>query len=267
MNLLILTIFSAPVLLAAEILPAQEPPADTIPWPAANQLSVIARARLDSRLGDTIQLSYSVESAPSSVQSGRTFTVRAYARSWVVAAPVRWVGDSGRIQDSSAVIWSSFSVTDLLTPGTQLTGFVTAGVGATDLVGFRVRGHYDPPLYDDTTRIQYASAPSIWANAAQGSTVGIVPTPTGTPSQLLSRLSSLNTQSCDLGWVSPSSVCVTLAGRLTSASSALAGGDITTARSEMDAYISEIETRRSGDVSEDAFALLWPNAKTVRERL
>jgi hypothetical protein len=190
-----------------------------------------------------------------------------YARSWVVGAPLRWFGDSAQVQDSSVVVWSSFSVTDLVTPGAQRTGFVAAGIGATDLVPFRVRGHYAPPVYSDTSRTQYADPPSIWVDAAQGTTVGLVPMPTGATAQLLSRLSSLNTRACELGWVEPAAVCTSLAGRLTAASNALSAGDIATARSEMDAYISELESRRGGDIKEDGFALLWPNAKAARERI
>lgn len=253
--------------LAADARAQQEPPIDTIPWPARNQLSVTTLVRLESVLGDTIRLVYSVQSQPTSVQPGKALILQRHTRTWIVGSPKRWVGDTTLVQDSAAVIWYSVTTSDMVDPGENLTGFSIAGLGVPDIATLRVPGHYPAPLYSDTARIQYGAPRSIWVDAAEATTVGLVPTPTGTTAQLLSRLSSLNTRACELGWVSPTSVCTTLAGRLASSSSAFAGGDIVGARSEMDAYISELETRRGGDVTEDGFALLWPNAKAARERM
>jgi hypothetical protein len=58
--------------IAATAATAQETPVDTIPWTPLNQLTITAPVRLDSMRGDTIRLTYSVQSHSASVQPGRS---------------------------------------------------------------------------------------------------------------------------------------------------------------------------------------------------
>ena len=253
--------------LAPEAAAQEEPPADTIPWPARNQLTVTALARLESMRGDTIRLTYSVQSNPASIQPGTALILRRYVKSWLVGSPKRWVGDSTLVQDSTAIIWLSFTEEDMIDPGESLTGFSLAGLGVPDVVTLRVPGDYPAPLYDDTASVQYAAPPPIWTDAAEAPTVGIIPQPAGTPSVLLNRLSGLSSRACELAWVSAPSTCSSLSAKLGAAGTALTAGNLPTARSEVDSYIAELESRRGAEVGESAFALLWPNAKVLRGRM
>jgi hypothetical protein len=254
--------------MAATAATAQEAPVDTVPWTPLNQLTITAPVRLDSMRGDTIRLTYSVQSHPTSAQAGEAVFLRRNTRIWVVGSPRRWYGeDSTLVQDSAAVIWFTFTVPDRIDPGESLTGFAIAGVGVPDLVTLRVPGYVPAPVGDESANIEYAEPPSIWVDAAEALTVGIVPQPVATSAGMLDRLSTLSSRACELAWITPASTCSSLSARLSVAGTALAKGQNGTALSEIDAYIADLEARRGGEVSESAYALLWPNAKTLRARL
>src|SRR5688500_8352457 len=94
--------------IAATAAIAQETPVDTIPWTPRNQLTMTAPVRLDSMRGDTIRLTYSVQSDVKSAQAGRSVFLRRNARMWVVGSPPGWSGDTTLVQDSAGVIWFTF---------------------------------------------------------------------------------------------------------------------------------------------------------------
>jgi hypothetical protein len=242
---------------------AQQAPVDTIPWPPRNWLAVTATARLESMRGDTIRLTYSVQSHATSVQAGSALFFRRYAKTWLVGSPKRWVGDSTLVQDSAAVIWYSVTTADNLDPGENLTGFSIAGLGVPDLVTLLMPGDTPAPVYDDSEPDRYGERASIWVDAAEVTTVGIVPPPVVTPSGMLDRLSTLSSRACELGWIARVSTCSGLSARLSVGRTALAKGQNATARSEIAAYIAELEARRGREVSESAYALLWPNARSL----
>lgn len=246
---------------------AQEAPVDTIPWTPLNQLTITAPVRLDGMRGDTIRLTYSVQSHPTSVQAGRSVFLRRNTTIWVVGSPRLWSGSPELVQDSAAVIWFTFNAETRIKPGESVEGFAVAGVGVPDFVTLRVRGHVPIPVGEESENVEYAEPPSIWVDAAEALTVGIVPKPVATSSGMLDRLSTLSSRACELAWVAPGSICSSLTARLSDASTALARGQKRTARSEIDAYIADLEASRGGAVSESAYALLWPNAKTLRARL
>jgi hypothetical protein len=246
---------------------AQETRVDTIPWTPRNQLTITASVRLDSMRGDTIRLTYSVQSHPTSVQAGRSVFLRRNAMIWVVGSPSHWSGDTTLVQDSAAVIWYTFNARTRIKPRESITGFAVAGIGVPDLVTLRVPGDVPAPVGDESANIEYAEPPSIWVDAAEALTVGIVPQPVATSAGMLDRLSTLSSRACELAWITPASTCSSLSARLSVAGTALAKGRNGPARSEIDAYIADLEARRGGEVSESAYALLWPNAKGLRARL
>jgi hypothetical protein len=252
---------------AATAATAQEAPVDTIPWTPQNQLTITAPVRLDGMRGDTIRLTYSVESHPASVQAGETVFLRRNTRIWVVGSPSGWVGDTTLlVQDSAAVIWLTFEARTRIKAGESITGFAVAGIGVPDLVTLRVLGYVPAPVGDESADIELADPPSVWVDAAEALTVGIVPQPVATSAAMLDRLSTLSSRACELAWVS-APICSSLSSRLSVATAALAKGQNGTARSAIDAYVSDLEARRAGEVSESAYALLWPNAKGLRARL
>jgi hypothetical protein len=246
---------------------AQEAPADTIPWTPSNQLTITAPVRLDSMRGDTIRLTYSVQSHPTSVQSGEAVFLRRYVKTWVVGSPARWVGDSTMIGESTGIAWFTFEDIGRIDPGENLTGFSIAGVGVPDLVSLQVMGYVPAPVGDESANLEYEDPPSIWNDAATAMAVGIVPQPPGFALDLLNRLSTLSSRVCELAWVTPASICSSLSARLSVARTALANSQNGAARSEIDAYIADLDARRGAEVSESAYALLWPNAKGLRARL
>src|SRR5688500_11455097 len=119
---------------AATAATAQEAPVDTIPWTPLNQLTINAPERLDSMRGDTIRLTYSVQSHATSVQAGDAVFLRRNTRIWVVGSPSQWAGDTTLVQDSAAVIWFTFNARTRIKPGESITGFAVAGIGVPDLV-------------------------------------------------------------------------------------------------------------------------------------
>jgi hypothetical protein len=246
---------------------AQETPVDTIPWTPRNQLAVTATTRLESIRGDTVRLMYSLQSHPTSVQSGEVVFLQRYVKSWVVSSPARWVGDSTMIGESTGIAWFTFEDTGRIDAGENLTGFSIVGVGVPDLVSLRVLGYVPAAVGDGSSDVEYEDPPSIWDDAAAAMAVGIVRQPSGFALDLLNRLSTLASRVCELAWVSPVSTCSSLSARLSVAGTALANGQNGTARSEIDAYIADLEDRRGGEVSESAYALLWPNARGLRARL
>jgi hypothetical protein len=253
--------------IAAATATAQEAPADTIPWTPSNQLAVTATTRLESMRGDTIRLTYSLQSHPTSVQSGEVVFLQRYVKSWVVGSPARWVGDSTMIGESTGIAWFTFEDIGRIDPGENLTGFSIVGVGVPDLVSLRVLGYVPAAVGDGSSDVEYEDPPSIWDDAAAAMAVGIVPQPPGFALDLLNRLSTLSSPVCELAWIARVSICSSLSARLSVARTALTKRQNSKARSEIDAYIADLEARRGGEVSESAYALLWPNAKTLRARL
>jgi len=86
--------------------------------------------------------------------------------------------------------------------------------------------------------------------------------------QALATVSTDVAGACGLGWVSDLSICSALAERLDSARAAVADGDNGTARSQLDAFITELhanhDTAGSLPVDDNAYALLLTNARYIR---
>jgi hypothetical protein len=106
-----------------------------------------------------------------------------------------------------------------------------------------------------------------------GTTVGIVPVPAGsTPASLAGRLLGLTRRTCGrLGWISKPGVCQSLAVKLVHAQAALVAGDVTVGRSELRAFVNELDAQHGPQpgkaVSDEAHALLSVNAAYLLNRL
>ncbi len=240
---------------------------DSIPWPQGNRLQVTVTARVVERPGDTIELVYSVANAASSEQAAQTFVVRTFISQYGMAGPAQWLGRRGMVQDSTAAQWFSIAREAFILPGASLGGFVLSGVGLLDIVPYRVKGHSDPPVYDDSQPWLIKTPPSFWANAVAGFTIGIVPIPEPVNVEERTRsLRQLTERSCvELGWITDQGVCRSLLAKLAAAIRALEGGRTEAARGTLDGFLAELDAQHGPEpgkhVNDSAFWLLGVSAE------
>lgn len=237
-------------------LPAAALAQDSIPWPRGDRLSVSVRARLLVGVGDTVRIGYTVTNAPGSEQPSQAFVVRAFLTEYRLLSPTLWWGSRGVVQDSTAAQWDAMDPRAYIQAGSSLGGFEFAGVGVSDLVAYRVEGHYDLPAVAEADEDLPAQRPlPFWVNSVPGFTVGIVPFPTdSTPGTVLGRLRTLTDRACELNWVA-APMCGSLRGRLDLAQQALSQGDTSAARAHVEGLRNDVLT-----LTDDAHALLKPNA-------
>ena len=245
---------------------------DSIPWPAANRLSVKVSVESLTTRGDTLRLWYSLGNSPGSEQAIQNFAVRTFVSQYRIEGPARWHASPGVVQDSAAVLWSAVFGRPVI-PGARLSGFWFEGTGLPAVVPFRVQGSYEPPKYDDSLPWLFKQAPSFWANSVAGVTIGLVPLPSDHSTvALLARLRTFADLACgDVGWIAHAGTCRSLEASLEAAASSLAGGDVPAAKGRLEAFLSELAAQHGPQpgkhVSDDAYWLLKANAEYVLRQL
>lgn len=246
---------------------------DSIPWPRGDRLTVTVSVREVQARGDTLRIRYRLASASRSEQSGELFAVRSGGVVVRVKAPLGWYASHGTIADSSVVDWSSLVVRMDLAPGKSLDGFEFEAVGALDVVSFLVHGHVQPPVVTDSTEGLLQSAPSVWADAFRGQTIGVVAVPVDpSPVALIHRLDTLGGRACgELGWIPSEEVCRMLRAKLAGAAASLAAGQTQAAAAQLTAYLHALDAQRGTEpgkhVSDSAYWLLKVNAEYVLAKL
>lgn len=111
-----------------------------------------------------------------------------------------------------------------------------------------------------------ASAPSLWADAAAGFTVGIGPVPSDvTPGSLLTRLSGLLGQACSLGWITDPAACTSLDNAVDQALQAVTQGNNAAALGQLQDFLTTLEAQHGAGlpVDDNAYGLLKTNAEFV----
>ena len=242
---------------------------DSIPWPRGDRLLATVGASVDRLDSTRFRVSYAVSSGTGSEQSGESFVVRTPVPVTEVVAPTFWIGHSVVIADSSAVHWYPITIPHLLAPGGEQAGFSIVATGLPEIVSFRLQGYVKPPEVADEG-IPVASAPSLWADAAAGSTVGIGPVPSDvTPASLLTRLSNLLGQACSLGWISDQGVCTTLGNAVDQAQQAVTQGNNAAALGQLQDFLTTVEGQHGAGlpVDDNAYGLLRTNAEFVLEHI
>jgi len=235
---------------------------DSIPWPAGDRLQASVLARVD-RLGAALfRMTYTVSTDPASEQSGESFVVRTPVPATGVTAPALWMGVATMVVDSSAVHWYPIASQQMLAPGAVRAGFSFVATGLPEIVAYRLAGHAEPPEVEEGVPV--ASAPSLWADAAAGLTVGVGPLPSDvTPASLLDRLSALSTRACGLGWIADQGICSRLVGNLDQARQELTQGNNAGGRAQLQDFLATLEDQHGLAVNDNAYWLLKVNAEFV----
>lgn len=246
---------------------------DSIPWPRADHLTVTVSVPGVQIRGDTLLVRYRLTSDAGSEQSGDLFAVRFGGAVVRVEAPIGWYASHGLVSDSAAVDWSSLVRRAQLSPGRTLGGFAFESVGALDVVSFLVEGHFEIPVVTDTTEGLLKQAPSPWANAFRGQTIGVVAPPADTsPSSLIARLGDRTGRVCgDLGWITNDGVCQSLSAKLANAATSIAAGRGVAAVGDLTSFVQELEAQHGPEpgkhVNDSAYWLLKVNAEFLLARL
>lgn len=222
--------------------------------------------------GDTIGLSYTVQSTTASTEKLAAFFVDAPSRVLRISRPAPttdWSTDS---------LWAGrpmaqWIMLSLLNPGSTSPQLYFESVGLPGILTYWAGGDFAPPPVDDASDAQ--PPPDLLATEMiNGKTVGVDPWPADRSAKaLLARLRNLTNTSCatPLRWITSSSLCTKLLGYVDQAEANRAAGKITQAKSSLNSYISSLSGKTSGTfapgVTSSAYWLLKPNANIVISKL
>lgn len=212
-----------------------------------------------TRSGDTSQVFYVARNSSSSRESMWTLTIEAPAEPLGISHPApaeSWMTASLYV-DRPVVQWSTL-IRNLLPPGASTPTLSFKAIGLPAIVDAHIEGHYDSPNIDTLeSGDSILGLDPLESNSVPARVVGIEPPPPGaTPASLTSRLETLTTQSCSLGWISRPSLCTKLRGHLTAQPARLASF-----RNDLAAGHT-----RGGPVSDNAYWLLKVNAEYILSR-
>lgn len=222
--------------------------------------------------GDTIGISYTVQSTTASTEKLAAFLVDAPSRVLKIARPApvaSWSTDS---------LWAGrpiaqWIILNLLNPGSTTPQLYFESVGLPGILTYWAGGDFAPPPVDDAADAQ--PRPDLLATEMiNGRTVGVDPWPADrSPKSLLSRLRSLTQSSCapTLLWVTSSSLCTKLLGYVDQAETNRAAGKTAQAKSSLNSYISSLSGKTAGTfatgVTASGYWLLKPNAGIIISKL
>lgn len=220
--------------------------------------------------GDTTTLGYAVENTRAGGEDFSALLVASPARVVRMPRPARfdWVTQP-RYRKQAIAAWVLVE-DELLHPGQTSPELQLVARGLPDLVKYWAVPDLvaNPPVYDDEIGRDY-----YFTYSDTGTTVGIVPVPTGaTSASLITRLRALLGRSCsDLGWITQDGVCHSLDVKLQSAQDAIAAGQSASARAALAAFANELEAQHGPQagkhVSDEAYALLSVNTAFLAARL
>ena len=234
-------------------------------------LGVRVHVRGAAIAGDTVTLAYAVENVRAGGEDFSALLVATPAPVVRMPKPSRfdWVTHP-RYRKRDIAVWVLVE-DEMLHPGQISPDLPMVGRGIPGLVRYwavpDLEAH--PPRYRD----EDDSEDSYFVYSDTGTTVGIVPVPTGaTPASLATRLRALAERACaPLGWIGNPGVCQSLDVKLAHVQSALASGETTVARNVLRAFVDELEAQHGPQpgkaVSDEAHALLALNAAFLLARL
>lgn len=236
----------------------------------ARPIRVRVHVTTASITGDTTTLGYTVDNLRTGDEDLVAFLVTATAPVIRMPTPARrrWFTDP-RYADRAIALWNVYR-SPLLRPGETTPELVLVARGVPDFARYWAEPNPavhpvdidDDPDRDDTF---------IFSDT--GTTVGLLPIPSaGTPAALATRLRALAARARGpMQWISNAGVCHSLDVKLSHAQQALASGARPVARTELDAFVHELDAQHGGQpgkhVSDEAYALLRPNATYLLGRL
>jgi hypothetical protein len=224
------------------------------------------------RAGDTIQVSYVAHNSPSSREPLWALTIDAPAEPYAINEPAPakdWLVYS-RYGDRPVVNWASLAGS-IARPGESGPTLSFKAIGLPTIVDAYIEGYYDPPNVD-TPEGDAVLGDGLETHSVRVRTIGVGPIGAGaTPMSLTARLASLTTESCNLAWISSSSVCNSLGRKLQQASQGVSRGDNYTARLRLQSFLRELDARHDPQgtrpVKDAAYWLLKINGEYVLQVL
>ena len=180
----------------------------------------------------------------------------------------------GQIGDSGYYMWSLLDPTQSVPPGGSGGGFGVVSADLPSIVGF-LAWNFTPPMVFARGEARPCAGSSILENSFKGSAVGPKAPPSNDPIQLVNYLISLVHDSRRLNWIKRDGVQQSLVGKLITAKRKLEAGDVATAKSNLTAFVQEVEATSCDDFSchgnlpatSEAYALLKFNAEYLIARL
>jgi len=230
-------------------------------------LAVDVRVTAVTMRGETTQVTYVLRNAPTSAEQLFRFVVEAPApvvRIWRPEPRGDWVAYTNYAFRSVAR-WAVLG--EEMAPGDESPPLVFEAIGLPAIVTSSVRGY--TPL---STDIPSDTLPMPVLEVVPDSTVGVEPFPTdGSAGNLLSRLHLLLDQACGtaLAWITSSTVCTSLGGKLDTASQRLSQADTAGAETQIQSFLTELEAQHGTGlpVNDSAYWLLKVNAEYILGRL
>ncbi len=238
--------------------------------PPGTNITVAVGVTAVAMRGDTADVTYSLGNQATSIEQLFQFTVDAPAHVFRLSLPqpqgdwVTGVAYRGR----SVARWTVLG--DQLAPGEGAPPLVLTAIGLPTLVTYWVRG-YTPPSTDIPSDTVPVSDP-LTANSVADTTVGVEPFPTDrSAGGLLVRLHGLVDQTCGtaLAWITSSTVCSSLGGKLDTASQRLSQADTTGAQTQIQSFLTELGAQHGTGlpVNDSAYWLLKVNAEYILTKL
>lgn len=242
-------------------------PRPTLGQVPGTNLTVKTKVTAVSMHGDTAYVTYVLLNDATSAERMFRFMVDAPSRPVYLSLPTPAGGwSSGKtFGERSVARWAALG--QRMLPGQESPALTQRAIGLPGIVISWVRG-YTPPseeIPSDTVALQ--DPPSV-----TDSTVGVDRFPLlRTASSFLARLDSLLNQTCGaaLAWITSSTVCSSLGGKLDLASQKLSQADTTGTEVQLQSFLSELETQHGAGlpVSDSAYWLLKANAEYILSQL
>lgn len=222
--------------------------------------------------GDTLYVSHTASNAPGSPGALWGFVLETPTPVAVQHRPStgHWLLNLGVFGGRQSAQWLALGAAKAR-PGQRTPPLSIGAAGIPDIVSYWVISFTPPPQTDDPDGEPEVNP--MLQRSIRGSTVGIVPVPTGaTAASLTARLQTLLGRACgELGWITQRGVCHSLDVKIVHAREALAAGQTTRARNELTALLNELDAQHGAQpgkhVTDSGYALLAANARYLLGRL
>jgi hypothetical protein len=237
------------------------------------RLSVEVTPTAIEATGDTVRVTYSIKNSPTSQEPVFVFSLdvpMGAVRMTAPGDPEDW--SLGRMYRGKKVAeWGVLG--HQLYPGMQVDGLTYAAVGVIGLTTATVGGNF-PPLPVPSEAEQQANPelgrdpdPRV-AQAIHFPLPGIVPTPDGGPTAILSTLINDRTAACANAIGARRGTCRSLEAKLQAASASLGRDNANAATGQLGAFVNELEALGVNKTQfGQSYWLLLGNAKALIARL
>jgi hypothetical protein len=158
---------------------------------------------------------------------------------------------------------------DLIKPGTSRDGYILKSVGLPGIRNIVVEPAIDyqafPPDWEgDSSRLQALREKVNFTAKTIGPKA---PPKIFVPSHFIDYLISIKEQASSLGWIKNQDIVTSLDAKLNNAKKKIASGDKKTAKNVLSAFQNEVQAQNGKQLTPEAYALLYFNAKYLIDHL